>query len=909
MRRLLVSLCCALIVLSPLGESQALSDVEIPYRKEVLGNGLTLIVHEDHSAPQVFVSVYYKVGSRDERPGITGFAHLFEHLMFNGTENYDFDFFQPLQEAGAAFLNGDTFFDRTRYYQIVPSTALDRVLWLESERMGHLLGAVTEEKLTQQRGVVQNEKRQWENRPYTKVIDLQLKGLFPEGHPYRWSAMGSMEDLNAASLEDVKSWFNRFYGAKNAVLVVAGDVDFDSVLQSVRLHFGDISSGPPVDRLDDWVPDRRINTSETVQDRGRQIQITRGWVAPGRDHRESIAVEFAGRILAGGPGSRLHKVLVDDEKIATQVSFSPRKHDLASMPTVRILLAPGANYDDALVLIDRELRNLTVDGTNADELDLARARVTSQTIKNLEFLDTRGFLLAESEFYLGSPGAYNLVHTWIDQLTPEEVQRAADRWLMQGYHQSIALPHTGLTVAENGADRTQIPEVSDFPSAVAPGVEDLQLSNGIKVRFVKRDGVPTVQMAARFYLGAADLRAENAIPGAEDLVLSLLQKGTTARNEEQIRRALLLTGSEFSGSVDLDQTVFKFSTLSANLEESISVFADLLINPAFGSDQLEIEKNATIAALQASLTDPSKLSRRYLQNLVYADHAYAVSPPTEADIQSLTPRYLADLHQRWIRPEHLMIFVVGDTNEAELLSALEDSFGSWSATDKTSIPKTPIGNSPQQSPSRVVLFDVPGASQSSIIAAQQISPPFSERHEALSLADNIFGGSFNSRINNNIREEKGWSYGVQSGAQPREGVRIWSMWGQVQSDKTAAAIAELLIEHEAISGDKPFTAEELRVAQQETVRRVPSVTATSGGVLDYLLRNALMNRPDDDLEHRQDAYGEVTVSDLNQAFRANFNSDHLLWIVAGDLSKFENEVRELDIGPVEIRTADGEMAQ
>ncbi|MEM6898489.1 MAG: pitrilysin family protein [Pseudomonadota bacterium] len=883
--------------------------MEIPYQKEVLANGLTLIVHQDNTAPQVFVSVYYKVGSRDEHPGITGFAHLFEHLMFNGTENYDSDFYQPLQEAGATFLNGDTFFDRTRYYQIVPKTALDRVFWLESERMGHLLGAVTKEKLTQQRGVVQNEKRQWENRPYTKVVDLQLKGLFPEGHPYRWSAMGSMEDLNAASLEDVKNWFNRFYGAKNAVLVVAGDVDVETVIQSVKLHFGDIPPGPPVDRIDDWVPDRRINTSEIVQDRGRQIQITRGWVAPGRDHRESIAVEFAGRVLAGGPGSRLHKVLVEGEQIATQVTFSPRKHDLASMPTVRILLASDANYSDALALIDRELRKLSMDGPNDDELDLVRARVSSQTIKNLEYLDTRGFLLAESEFYLGSPGAYNLVHTWIDQLTTEEVQKAARRWLMQGYHQSIAFPHTGLTVAESGADRTQLPEVADFPAAVAPSVEDFELSNGIRVRFAKRDGVPTVQMAARFDRGAADLRAENVTPGAEDLILSLLEKGTTLQNEEQIRRALILTGSDFSGSVDLDQTIFKFSTLSANLTESTSVFADLIINPAFSSDHFEIEKNAGIAALQGAMTDPSKLSRRYIQALVYDDHAYAVSPPTETNIESLTPEYLADLHQRWIRPEHLTLFVVGEANKVELLNALEHAFGAWTANETTPIPKTQIEVLPQQSPSRVVLFNIPGASQSSIIAAQQISPPFYERHEALSLSDSIFGGSFNSRINNNIREEKGWSYGIQSGAQPRAGARIWSMWGQVQSDKTAAAIAELLGEHKAVFGDKPFTAEELRVAQQETIRRFPSVTATSGGVLDYLLRNALMNRPDNDLEHRQDAYGEVTVTDLTQAFQDNFNSDRLLWIVAGDLNKFESDLRGLNIGPVEVRTADGEMVQ
>src|SRR6186713_2299764 len=297
-----------------------LPSVDIPYEKFVLANGLTLIVHEDHKAPVVAVNIWYHVGSKDERPGRTGFAHLFEHLMFNGSENYKDDWFKVMEASGATKLNGTTWFDRTNYFQNVPTSALDLTLWMESDRMGHLLGAIDQKVLDEQRGVVQNEKRQRTNAPYGKVDELITTSTYPAGHPYSWETIGSMEDLNAASLDDVKEWFRTYYGAANATLVVAGDITVAEAKAKVEKYFGDIPSGPVIKRQQDWVAKMSGTRRAMLQDNVPQARIYKVWNIPGYRNRDFTLMDMAGDLLAGGKNSRLYKRLVYTDRTATGVT-------------------------------------------------------------------------------------------------------------------------------------------------------------------------------------------------------------------------------------------------------------------------------------------------------------------------------------------------------------------------------------------------------------------------------------------------------------------------------------------------------------------------------------------------------------------------------------------------------------
>lgn len=329
--RSIPALCCALLLnVAVAGQAGAAESLDIPYERFVLPNGLTLIVHEDSKAPVVAVNVWYHVGSKNEPQGKSGFAHLFEHLMFNGSENYDDDYFKAFDRVGATGMNGTTNRDRTNYFEVVPRTALDVALWMESDRMGHLLGVVDQERLDEQRGVVQNEKRQGENQPYGKVREHIARSIFPAAHPYHHTVIGSMEDLDAASLEDVHQWFEDYYGAANAVLVVAGDVNTEEVYRKVLRYFGDIPSGPPVPRHEAWIAKRSGSQREVMEDRVPQARLYRIWNAPPATWAEADQLDLAAAILGQGKNSRLYKRLVYDDQIATDVSARLSGNEIAS---------------------------------------------------------------------------------------------------------------------------------------------------------------------------------------------------------------------------------------------------------------------------------------------------------------------------------------------------------------------------------------------------------------------------------------------------------------------------------------------------------------------------------------------------------------------------------------------------
>ncbi len=360
------------------------ADIQIPYEKFVLKNGLRVIVHEDHKAPIVAVSVWYHVGSKDEPPGRTGFAHLFEHIMFEGSENYNDRFSNPLEQVGATSLNGSTWFDRTNYFENVPTPAVDLALFLESDRMGHLLGVLTQEKLDQERGVVQNEKRQGDSQPYGLTFYRILEGLFPEGHPYHHETIGSMDDLNAASLEDVKAWFEKYYGAANTVIVLAGDITPARGRELVEKYFGDIEPGPALEKMQAWVPDRTANTHEIMYDQVAQTRSYQYWAVPGRTSRDRALLELAAYVLGDGKSSRLYQALILEAQHAVDLSVEVEAEELASMFSIDTTLRTGASLQDVDDIIDEEMKRFLADGPGEEELKRARTKIDAGVIRSLE---------------------------------------------------------------------------------------------------------------------------------------------------------------------------------------------------------------------------------------------------------------------------------------------------------------------------------------------------------------------------------------------------------------------------------------------------------------------------------------------------------------------------------------------
>ncbi|HCB18577.1 MAG TPA: peptidase M16, partial [Alteromonas sp.] len=485
----------------------AKDDINIDYEKFTTDNGLTVIVHEDRKAPVVAVAVWYKVGSKDEPEGKSGFAHLFEHLMFNGSENYDDEWFGPLQEAGATGVNGTTDFDRTNYFQTVPTPALERILWMESDRMGHLLGAVTQDKLDEQRGVVQNEKRQGEDQPYGTLFNHVVEALFPSGHPYNHTVIGSMEDLNSASLDDVKAWFNQYYGPNNAILVLSGDINAAEAKPLVDKYFGDIEPGPALAKWQSWVPERKANTREIIQDKVPQTRIYRLWVSPENTSPTATDLFIAASVLGDGKNSRMYKELVYDQQIATNASVFNYELQMASIFGVSVDVKAGEEPAKVEREMDKIIAEFLRKGPSRDEVELVSTKRRASIIRGLE--EVGGFggkadTLATGEYIAGDPNYFKTELEELANSTPKKVKAAAQQWLGDGWHQITFVPFEEHTAKAEGVDRsTGLPSIDAETQLSFPQVTETELSNGIKVVFAQRSTVPLVNVAVQFDAGYA----------------------------------------------------------------------------------------------------------------------------------------------------------------------------------------------------------------------------------------------------------------------------------------------------------------------------------------------------------------------------------------------------------------------
>jgi zinc protease len=890
-------------------KSAPLPPVEIPYQKFVLDNGLTLIVHEDHKAPVVAVNVWYHVGSKDERPGRTGFAHLFEHLMFNGSENYRNDWFKVMEAAGATKLNGTTWFDRTNYFQNVPTSALDLTLWMESDRMGHLLGAIDQKVLDEQRGVVQNEKRQGQNRPYGKVAELITQSTWPAGHPYSWETIGSMEDLNAASLEDVKEWFRAYYGAANAVLVIAGDITAAEAKLKVERYFGDIPSGPVVKRQQDWVAKMSGTRRAMMQDNVPQARIYKVWNIPGYRHRDFTLMDITADLLGTGKNSRLYKRLVYTDRTATAVNAFVGPFEIASQLTLIATVKPGVDPAAVEKALDEEVRRFLADGPTASELDRIRTTNYATFARGIERIDGFGgksAILAESQVFGGTPDFYKTRLGWVSGAMPAEVQAAAKRWISDGVFVLNVEPVPNYQAAASGVDRSKVPPTGTPPSLQLPAPARARLSNGLEIVVVERHSAPVVDFTLMADTGfAADVSAK---PGTARLAMLMLQEGTKTRNSLQIADLSESLGAPLAVGSSLDRSFLNMNALSSRLAESLDLYADVLLNPTFPQSELERLRGQTLATIQQEKAQPAALINRVLPKLLFGEgHAYATPASgtgTEEAVKSFTGAELGAFYKRWVRPDNSVLLVVGDTTLARIQPLLEQRFGAWRAP-ADAVPKKNVANVALAARPRVYLIDRPGAEQSQIVAAT-VGPSRSDPdHIRFVALDTLLGGAFTSRLNMNLREDKHWSYGAGTRLTDAIGQGVYRAGAGVQTDKTAESMLEIRKELREVLGDRKPTEEELAFAKDSLAIALPGNNETSdeiansyAEILTYGLKDSYWN----------DFVGSVnalTTADLGKSAARLIHPDSLTWVVVGDLSKIEAKVRALNFGEVTVIDADG----
>ncbi|HEY0592675.1 MAG TPA: pitrilysin family protein, partial [Thermoanaerobaculia bacterium] len=864
-------------------------EVDVPYTRYVLDNGLTLIVHEDHKAPIVAVNVWYHVGSKNEPDGRSGFAHLFEHLMFNGSENANSDFFQVLERIGATNLNGTTNEDRTNYFQNIPTSALDTVLWLESDRMGHLVGAIDQAKLDEQRGVVQNEKRQYENQPYAVGYELMTKAVYPDDHPYGHTVIGSMEDLGAASLADVKKWFTDYYGAANAVIVVAGDITPAVAKEKVEKYFGDIPPGPPVARFEAWPAKRTGSQRETAEDRVPQTQITKVWNVPGAFTRDGSLLSLVADVLVSDKASRLYKRLVYDDQTATNVGAYVDSRQIGGLFTIEAMVKPGGDEAAVEKAIDEELAKLLAGGPTADELERVRSQQFASFVRGLERIGGFGGksdLLARSEVFGGSADAYKKELSWVRSAATADLQKAAKEWLSDGVYTQVIRPFPGYKPSAQAADRTKMPEPGAPPAPKFPAIQTATLSNGLKIVLAERHEAPVVNF--NLIVDAGYASDQFAAPGTAMLAMNMLDEGTKTRDAIAISTELARLGATIGSGSNLDTSTVALSALKPNLDPSLDLYADVILNPAFPKADFERLQKQQLAQIQREKANPIQLALRVFPSLLYgAEHAYGVpftGSGTEAAVAKLTREDLAKFHQTWFRPNNATLIVVGDTTLAEVRSKLETKLAGWKSGE---VPKKNIGKVALAPKQRVFLIDKPGAVQSTILAGTVAPPKANPIEPAIEAMNTVLGGAFISRLNMNLREDKHWSYGSGSFLQDARGQRPFIAYAPVQSDKTKESLQEMRKEFRDITKDKVVTADETAMAKANLTLTLPGSWETTNQVGGALAEMVRFDLPQDYWTQYPGKINALVVNDLNAAATEVVKPENVTWLIVGDLASIE----------------------
>jgi zinc protease len=884
--------------------------IDIPYTKYVLKNGLTLIVHADHKAPIVAVNVWYHVGSKNEKQGKTGFAHLFEHLMFNGSEHFNDDYMKVLERIGATDLNGTTSNDRTNYFQNVPTPALDTVLWMESDRMGHMIPVIDQAKLDEQRGVVQNEKRQGENQPYGRAYITISENTYPKGHPYSWSVIGSMEDLNAASLDDVREWFKTYYGAANAVITIAGDIDPETARQKVEKYFGNIPSGPPVTKQQAWIAPMHGEHRQIMQDQVPQSRIYKVWNVPQWGSPDNAYLDLVTDVLAQGKTSRLYKRLVYDDQIATNVAALIDPNEIGGQVLIQADARPGVELSTVEKALDEELERFIREGPTEQELARVKTQSRARFIRGIERIGGFGGksdILIANQVFGGSPDFHKVTQRRLQSATTKDLQGAGQRWLSDGVYILEVHPFPEYSTTPSDVDRsTGVPAAGTPPTARFPKFQRATLSNGLKIILAERPSVPQVNFELLVDAGyAAD---QSVLAGTASMALDMMDEGTKTRNALQISEELALLGAELSTGSNLDMSSVSLSALKDNLDKSLDLYADVILNPSFPPEELERLRKQRLARIQQEKARPVTMSLRVFPALLYGKgHAYGnplTGSGTEETVKKMTREELVKFHQEWFKPNRSTLVIVGATTLAEIRPKLEKLFADWKPGE---VPSKNIGTVALPEKPAVYIMDRPGAIQS-VIGAAHVAPPKANPQEiAIATMNTVLGGDFTSRMNMNLREDKHWSYGALTFLWDARGQRPFIAGASVQTDKTKESMSEMLKELNGILGSIPVSEDELARAKASETLTLPGRWETMSAVGNSIAEIVRFGLDDDYFNTYSDRVRALALNDLNGAAQTVVHPGNLVWVVVGDREKIEPGIRELNLGAISVIDADGNV--
>lgn len=861
-----------------------------------LGNGLKVVLREDHKLPLVTVNILYHVGSKDELDRRSGFAHLFEHLMFMGTDRVPTGQYDAIMEGGGGWNNADTTEDRTDYYDVGPSNLLPTLLWLEADRLETLGKNMTQKKLDLQRDVVKNERRQnTENTPYGRAYEALNGLMFPPGHPYHTSVIGSMEDLDNASVKDVQDFFATYYVPNNGTLVVAGDFNPAEIKPTIARLFGTLPRANDVPRK--FVPNpnfpgvKRLTFVDTVD----APKVVLAWHAPAIYHPGDADLNLAASVLSDGVSSRLYQRLVVKDKLATDVSCSVDDRLLGSLFLVDATAAKGAPLDALEHAIHEELQRMAKAGPTKVELERQVAKAQFHVLSGLQSVQQTADQLNEFDYFLGKPDGFSTLLASYRAVTPTSVRAWLQRTVTpSGYLDMRIVPGSEATSGPNPRDAKPSLEQPKPFSAQAPTV--FRLANGLKVEFWQRPNVPLMALSLRTSNGADADPATNA--GLARLTAAMLAEGAGPRTSKEFQNALDELGAQFSSGAAEQSLSVNLSVTSANFGPALRLYADAITKPRFDKAELDRVKRVEVAAIEASDDDPDSVASKVLDRAFFgSDHPY--SRPIQGEKATVSRFSTQDLKQEYWRllgSGESTLYVAGGLPLSDVKSKLNAAFSSWHSAVKW---QHPTYGAPKPTSSRVLVVDRPGAVQTVVRFAFPAPAYGSAERPSLTSMAVVLGGSFTSRLNHNLREDKGYTYGASASYQSTSKLGYIHAGADVRADVTGASLKEFLAEFAKISTGDISSAEAGKVSRTRRQEMVNSLERLEGllGVASSLDQNGQSFAS---FGAELAAAIGVTDQQMNSVAKSALPMDHMLLVLVGDKATILKQLEGLGLPAPEV---------
>ncbi len=891
----------------------------IPFEKYRLKNGLEVILSEDHTLPLVSVNLWYHVGPANEKSGRTGFAHLFEHMMFEGSQHVGGKaHFAYLEAAGATDINGTTNFDRTNYYETLPSNQLELALWLESDRMGYLAGTLDIEKLANQRDVVRNERRQSvENSPYGLVEEGLFHQLFPKGHPYHPAVIGSHSDVEAAKLEDVREFFRQYYTPNNATMAIVGDFDKTTIKGLVEKYFGTIPAGPEVPKIAVTTPHITTERRAVVTDQVELPRVYVGWITPPVFQQGDAECDVYSQILGGGKSSRLYKSLVYEKQIAQDVATSIEETRLGSIFELTVTAKPNVKPEDLERAIDAELTKLQTEGPSAAEVERARNVIEAELVRGLQRTNGVANRLNYYNQFLGDPNYFSKDLARFESVTPSAVKQVAQT-IFTNQSRAVVYGVRGKKVIEDvpkasdEENKRQAKEAGENKSAMAeelwraksptprplkfslPVPESAKLANGLTIYLVKRHNLPLVA-ATLYTISGSELNPLDK-PGLSGFTANMLTEGTATRSALKFADDTDQIGATIGSEAGYSSNAVTLSVLSWNASAGLDLLSDAALHPAFDAKEVDRVRNQRVTAVLQENDDPFTLALRTANHMLFANSPYGFSVlGTETSNKTMKRDELTSFWKDAYVPASAVLAIAGDLTLSEAKDLATKYFGGWSGTAKNvSAPTTP-----PLPASSVAIVDKPGAPQTALALVSVGTSRKTPDYVPLEVMNTALGGLFSSRINMNLREAHGYTYGAQSFFQYRRSVGPFFAVASVRTDVTAPATQEFLKEIKRIR-EEELKPEELQKAKDSFSKTLVGLFETTETTASTIGQQFVYELP---LEYYRDLpalIDKVTAAESLSVANKYLHPDSTIVVGVGDRAKIEPGLKELNIGPIHV---------